>query len=226
MSLANRDNTAVIVPIYNGQEYLEELFGKISVYIPINQIIAVDDGSTDKSALICSKCGVHLIKLSKNQGKGTALKAGFREAIKRGFEFAFTIDSDLQHDPAYIPRFFRKQNMIMADLLIGKRDFSLNKMPATRILSNRLTSLMTSIMAGKTIYDSQCGYRLYRLEKVKHLKLESKRYQFETEIILAMSKKISIIDYVTISTVYNGETSYISHVRDIKNFIKVILKYF
>jgi len=225
MSLANSENTAVIVPIYNSCEYLEELFDRISAHIPASQIIAVDDGSTDNSVELCHKLGIKTICLKKNQGKGRALLTGFKESIQNGFLFAFTIDSDLQHDPAFIPRFFKKQNLTLADLLIGKRDFSPNKMPLMRILSNKLTSLVTSIFAGQKIYDSQCGYRLYRLEKIKKIKFETTRYQFETEVILALSKKTSLIDYVTISTIYNGEKSHISHLRDIKNFIKLILRY-
>ncbi|HOD53493.1 MAG TPA: glycosyltransferase family 2 protein [Candidatus Cloacimonadota bacterium] len=225
MSFANKDNTLVIVPIYNSMEHLDQLFREISSYIPLNQIIAVDDGSSDQSSALCENAGVRLISFKKNKGKGAALKAGFEYAIQNAFEFAFTIDSDLQHSPHSIPRFFRKQNYTMADLLIGKRDFSFRKMPFMRILSNSITSAIVSLISGQKVYDSQCGYRLYRLDKLRNLHIHSDRYQYETEIILKMSNHLCKIDYVSIATIYNGEVSYIRSFRDIMNFIKVIFRH-
>ncbi len=225
MSKATVENTAVIIPIYNSVEYLETLFNRISTYIPRSHIIAVDDGSSDHSGHLCEQLGVKLISFPKNRGKGSALQAGFDEAIQAGFDYAFTIDSDLQHLPESIPRFFRKINAVSADLIIGKRDFSIKKMPFPRILSNQICSLFVSLLSAQRVYDSQCGYRLYKLEKIKKLKLKSTRYQYETEIILELSRYLGKIDYVCIDTIYDGEKSYISHVRDIKNFVKLMTKY-
>lgn len=226
MSLAKADNTAVIIPVYNGEKTILKLVRQISEFLDPAQIIIVDDGSEDKTCELCQKAGYQIIKLPHNEGKGSALIAGFHEALNRGFEFAFTIDSDLQHDPASIPRFFRKQNATLAEVIIGRRDFSPSAMPVPRILSNQTTSFILSLMTGQRIYDSQCGYRLYKLEKIRNLKLESKRYQLESEILIKLSRKLAKIDYVCIPTIYNDEKSYISHFRDIKNFIKVILKNF
>ncbi|MDX9870455.1 MAG: glycosyltransferase family 2 protein [Candidatus Cloacimonadales bacterium] len=225
MSLANKDNTLVIVPIYNAKRHLKQLFQEIIAQIPINQIVAIDDGSTDGSYELCQSLGINCIRFDANKGKGAALKAGFKYGIDNKFEYAFTLDSDMQHSPKSIPRFFRKQNYVLADLIIGKRDFVIKKMPFMRILSNTITSKIVSLFSGQRIYDSQCGYRLYRLDKLRNIHIEEDRYQFETAVILEMSKQLSKIDYVQIETIYNDEKSYINSLRDIKNFVKVILKY-
>ncbi|MCB5249634.1 MAG: glycosyltransferase family 2 protein [Candidatus Cloacimonadales bacterium] len=225
MSLANKDNTLVILPVYNSAGYLWQLVNEICEYIPIMQIVAIDDGSTDNSYETCKSIGIHCIRFKTNQGKGAALKAGFAYGLANKYEFALTIDSDLQHSPKSIPRFFRKQNYVMADLIIGKRNFSLTKMPFMRVLSNTITSKVVSLLSGQKVYDSQCGYRLYRLERLRNIEITAERYQYETAVILELSKELGKIDYVTIDTIYNDEISYINSIRDIKNFVEVIFKH-
>jgi len=220
---ANWKNTTVVVPIYNSEKYLPELFKRIEKYFPLKSIFAVNDASEDNSKEICEKIGVNLVDLEVNSGKGNALQIGFTSAIKAGFQFAFTIDSDLQHRPEDFPDFIQKQNEDDLSLIIGSRDFSPKKMPIMRICSNTLTSWIVSIASKQKIIDSQCGYRLYNLEILKDMKFKTKRYQFETEIILKNAKKNGKIGFTPIETIYDGQISYISSWRDIRNFVKIVL---
>ena len=96
-------------------------------------------------------------------------------------------------------------------------------MPFPRIMSNKLTSLIVSISTTRKILDSQSGYRLYDLNMIKEIDLISQKYQFETEVIIKLAKQNGRINFVSISTVYSGQKSHISHLRDIWNFIKVVL---
>ena len=220
---ANWKNTAVVVPIYNSEKYLLELFNRISEFFPLESIFAVNDASEDNSTNICKKIGVKLIDLKVNCGKGNALQIGFKAAMEAGYIFAFTIDSDLQHKPEDFPNFIQKQNELDLELVIGKRDFSHKKMPLHRICSNTLTSWVVSRVSKQKILDSQCGYRLYNLEILKGMKFQTKRYQFETEIILKISKRNGRVEFTPIETIYDGQKSYISGMRDIKNFIMIVL---
>ena len=215
-------NTAVIVPVYNSSVYLEELVSRISKFFSIHNIYIINDGSTDNSGKICLDLKVNVINFLHNSGKGAALNAGFIQARKDGFAFAFSIDSDLQHNPEFIPEFIEQQNRTNADLIIGVRDFNLRKMPVTRILSNCLTTMIVSFFIGKKIQDSQSGYRLYNLLKFEDVVFHTKRYQFETEILFKIAKCKGIFDFVKIETIYNGQKSHISHLRDIFNFIKIV----
>ena len=220
---ANWKNTAVVVPIYNSEKYLPELFTRIMEYFPSKNIFAVNDASEDNSVNICKKIGVKLIDLKVNCGKGNALQVGFKAAIVEDFKYAFTIDSDLQHKPEDFPNFIQKQNAHDLELVIGKRDFSHNKMPFHRICSNTLTSWVVSRASKQKILDSQCGFRLYNLEIMEGMKFQTMRYQFETEIILKVAKKNGSVGFTPIETIYDGQKSYISGMRDIKNFIKIVL---
>ena len=220
---ADWKNTAVIVPIYNSSKYLKELFGRIFEFYPAESVYAINDASTDNSAKICETSGVNLINIPINKGKGNALNIGFKEAITDEFKFAFSIDSDLQHKPEDFPGFLEKQNKDEIDLLIGRRMLSKTKMPFMRVCSNSITSKIVSIFTKQKILDSQCGFRLYNLDSIKDFKFRTKRYQFETEVILELAKADGKTGFIDIETIYDGQKSYISHLRDIMNFIKIII---
>lgn len=221
--LADWTNSSVIVPIYNGERYLDELCRRILKLCPLENIILIDDASEDNSRNKAISLGLNVVSFKDNRGKGAVLQEGFKIALSSGYKFAFTIDCDLQHKPEDFPLFFEKQNETEADLIIGMRDFSPEIMPKHRVMSNTITSKIVSFVAGKKIIDSQSGYRLYNLQKLSNLKFKSERYQFETEVILKFAKLNAQIEFVPIPTIYNGQESYISNFRDIGNFIKIVI---
>jgi glycosyltransferase involved in cell wall biosynthesis len=223
MKIATKENTAIIVPAFNAEPYLEELFAQILAFSDKQNIIVVNDGSIDKTSAICQKNEIHCLDFPHNCGKGFALRKGFQKALQNGYEFAFTIDSDLQHPPVNMPDFWQKQNKTQANIVIGKRDFSLDKMPFMRICSNTITSFILQTITGKKIEDSQCGYRIYYLPLMREMEFRTRRYQFETEIIFKFARRKADIRFVPIPTIYQGEKSYISHVRDICDFIKIVI---
>lgn len=223
MMRADFENTAIVVPAYNAAKYLDELIRRIARFFPKQQIIIIDDSSDDDSFAICKQNGVIVHRFTSNRGKGAALQQGFNMAIENGYQYAFTIDSDLQHQPEDFPIFIERQNVTTADMVIGCRALKLPKMPFLRVCSNRLTSSIVSLVVGSRIYDSQSGFRLYKLEPLKKMRFRSQRYQFETEVIIKTAKQNGIIDFVPIEVIYDGQSSHISHMRDIANFVRVIL---
>ncbi|MDY6915345.1 MAG: glycosyltransferase family 2 protein [Candidatus Cloacimonadota bacterium] len=219
---ANWNNTAVIIPVYNSSRYLQELLARITKFTALKNIFIIDDGSTDVELENLVDTRVNLLHHSKNRGKGAALLTGFKAALKKGYKFAITIDSDLQHKPEDLECFLQVQNEAEYDLVIGKRDFDFRKMPWPRILSNSCSSRMVSKVAKKKIADTQSGYRLYHLKFLQDEEFVSQRYQFETEVLLRMLGKKANIGYVKIETIYGEEKSNISHLRDIWNFLKIL----
>ncbi len=220
--ICNRENMVVIIPVYNGKEHLERLLQEV-LKITKN-VILVDDGSTDQSKAIYTAFPIIYHRFKENRGKGAALKYGFKLALENGFECAVTLDSDFQHLPKDINKFLKRQIATGANLIYGRRDFSPFKMPIHRIMSNFLTSLIVSLKIKKKICDSQCGFRLYDLKFIENIDIRTRRYQTETEILIKFAKAGAKFDFVPIETIYKNEKSYISHFRDIKNFISVILE--
>ncbi|PID28903.1 MAG: hypothetical protein CSB55_02225 [Candidatus Cloacimonadota bacterium] len=220
----NMSDTVIIVPIYNGEKHLKELFSRIKKSAPDLKIIAVNDASRDRTKEILEKSDVIALNFTENKGKGAALRAGFNEAVERGFDYAISIDCDLQHKPEKIPELMKKRKKYNADLVIGRRKFKLGNMPPARIFSNTITTLAVSSVLGKKVFDSQSGFRLYNLNFIKKMQFETCRYQFETEILLKFGKSGARFAFVDIPVIYDDEISYISHGRDIANFIKILWK--
>jgi glycosyltransferase involved in cell wall biosynthesis len=223
MITANKENTAIIIPAYNSENHLEDLLERIYPYSEKKNIFVVNDASTDNTSEICQKQQITCIDFPVNCGKGFALQKGFKAALNNGYFYALTIDSDLQHPPENIPDFWQKQAESKAELIIGKRDFSFKKMPFMRICSNTITSFILTTFTRKKIEDSQCGFRLYQLSVLGDMKFVSRRYQFETEIIIKLARFGGNIYFTPIPTIYQGEKSYISHARDIWHFIEIVL---
>ena len=110
------------------------------------------------------------------------------------------------------------------DFLLGCRKFS-KPMPFSRIISNTITSKIISIFKSKTIKDSQCGYRRYRIDAIKDFTFVENGYLFESEILLNCINKNTDIKNIDIRVIYDGSPSHINKVSDSINFIKLILRY-
>jgi len=224
MELANKKNTIILIPVYNSELYLEELISRAVSIFPKEHILLINDGSTDKSKKIIERHFNNYLNNSHNCGKGKALKKGFKEAIKRGYLYAITLDSDLQYEPEEIPFFMQKQNNCFADIVIGKRHFSFGEISLLRIIRNHLTSKLVSSYFKQEIPDSQSGYRLYNLKMVRNINILSNGYQFDTEILLKLLKKNAELHFVPIKAIYRGKKSFISYIIDFMGFISIYVK--
>lgn len=219
---AHKNNTAVVIPMYNGRQHLPRLFERLLAVMPAESLLVIDDASTDGSAQWCLSQRVLVHSFPLNKGKGAALQTGFNLASQAGYQFAVSIDCDLQHQPEDIPRLLARQRETDADIVIGERRFDPAVMPWPRIFSNSTTSRIVSLSCHHRITDSQSGFRLYRLAPLAGMRFTSQRYQFETEVLIKLCKAGCKVDFIPIDTIYNDEESHISHLRDIWNFIKII----
>ncbi|GBU22129.1 glycosyl transferase [Fibrobacteres bacterium R8-0-B4] len=139
-------------------------------------------------------------------------------------EWILTMDADGQHSPADIPRFLAESKKNPAPgICIGVRDMRLRSMPPARIVSNRLTSFILSILTGRRVLDSQCGYRLYSAEFIKSIQIECNRFQAESELIQKAAAKHFPISFTGVQTLYlKGGSSHISHLPDTLRWIAAV----
>jgi glycosyltransferase involved in cell wall biosynthesis len=218
-------NILIIIPAFNEEKNLGKLLEKISALFPLKNVLVVDDGSSDKTSLIARKAGSSVLRFVNNQGKGLALRAGFDFAIKNNFEAVLTMDADGQHDPKEIPKFINNFAKFSNDLIIGTRKQRLSEMPSLRFLVNKTTSLVTSLLAGIRINDSQSGYRLIKRNLIEKVNLKTSRFQTETEIIVKAACAGFSIREIPIKTIYFEKSkSYINPVIDTVRFIILALK--
>lgn len=213
----------VIVPCYNSEDYINELVIRLKQYVCDENLLFINDGSKDSTLELIKQNNLNYISFKENQGKGAALKTGFNYAIEHGYRSVLTIDSDLQHLPEEIPRFFAMDNG--QRYLLGTRNISMKKnMPFERWLTNNLTSLIISIFSTQRIRDSQSGFRLIPVWVIKALRLKTYSYDFESEMLFKAGAIGCEIAEVPISTIYEGSVSYINPIKGTIRFIRQIWK--
>lgn len=218
-------NIYLLIPAYNAADEIEELLKQVIKYIPEEQIVVVDDGSTDDTVSIIEDWGVKLISHESNLGKGEAILTGFENLlINPDVEWIITIDSDLQHDPAMIPSFAEYAQTGKYDMIIGNRLKS-KAMPWDRRFSNWCTSLLISLICRERIYDSQCGFRIIRTRLLYGMAFWAKRFEIETELILNFNALSARIGWIDIPTIYRESGSNINRVSDTFRFLRFVLKF-
>jgi glycosyltransferase involved in cell wall biosynthesis len=185
----------VIVPVYNEEGNIGELIDKISLCISENdEIIIVNDGSTDntESEIKTRKC--ILISLKRNMGKGYAMRAGIEKA--QG-DYIIFMGGDGQDDPKEIDILLEEVDKGY-DYVIGSRFLSKevanNRYSNKAILpvnefGNKSITFIINILFKKNITDSQSEFKCFTSEKLKELDLESDRFEIETELLIKSFRK-------------------------------------
>lgn len=147
------------------------------------EVIVVDDGSDDDTALVCEKYGARVIKNGHRMGKGTALRMGFHAC--RG-DVIVTLDADGGHRPEEIPRLLKPIFNGGFDMVSGLRVFSSISSAGRkfRLLGNLVSSYFISLFARRKVVDSQSGFRAFRADVVRGMKLSSRRFEIESEMLI------------------------------------------
>jgi glycosyltransferase involved in cell wall biosynthesis len=213
--------TFVVIPTYNE--------AKTIGYIVKNlkdkgfRVVIVDDGSRDHTITEANKYGAELIVYSRNLGKGRCIREGLEYALKEGCGVVVTMDGDGQHDFGEIDKFLDEYRRSGSDLVLGNRMKNPKKMPFIRRCTNVFMSLVLSLVCGKKIEDSQCGYRLLSRNAVEKMSLKTEKYEIESEMLLEAKRHGLKISSVDINSIYQGETSQINPFSDTLRFAWFII---
>ena len=220
--MIDRTNVAALIPCYFEEKQIADVATRTRAQL--DQVLVVDDGSTDATATEAHKANVEVIRHEVNQGKGAAIKTGLRALSERpSVEYILILDGDGQHLPEEIPRFLELAASSGAPMLVGNRMSDTRTMPFVRRMTNQFMSWQISRAAGQPIPDSQCGFRMFRRDLAGTLcDLESSKYDFETEMLVVAARRGGSIAAVPVSTVYGDEISKIHPVRDTLRFIKLM----
>lgn len=213
---------AVIIPAYNAADTLECLLSKVAGYVNLSDVTVVNDGSNDATALIMGKFPIRSLAHIANCGKGRALKTGFAQTLSLGYDAVITLDADGQHPPEYIPQLIQTAQKRF-DIVIGSRRRQFDRMSLARFLSNNITTVVVSLLAGRYIQDSQCGYRLIRREVLEKIELISDGYQLESELLIKAGRMGFSIGHLPVDVRSSG-TSHIRHLADTIKFFIMALK--
>jgi glycosyltransferase involved in cell wall biosynthesis len=208
---------AAVIPAYQEGPRIGAVVRATVAFLPV---VVVDDGSADDTAEQAERAGAIVVRQVPNQGKGAALRTGFRFALDHAVEAVVTLDADGQHDPDEIPHFCEAFERAHPGLVIGRRDFA--AMPVVRRVSNSIGRLILSTAIGRDIPDNQSGYRLIGSPLMRAL-LDSREqgFEFEVEMIARCIALELPIAWVPVRTIYAGEPSHIRPLAHFTNFLRV-----
>jgi glycosyltransferase involved in cell wall biosynthesis len=215
----------LIIPVYNHHREFSDVLPEIVKY-EVDCII-IDDGSNKacKDALIDeankypNQC--RLVHLPKNQGKGGAVCSGLAIAKEHGYSHALQIDSDGQHDPAFIPIFLQTSQLNPTAIICGVRPYK--EMPKGRRYGRFVTDFWVWVNTlSFEIKDSMSGYRMYPIDKTVEFLNEytvGQRMDFDTDILVRLSWKGFPVEQITTNVVYAEDI--VSHFDMVKDNVRI-----
>ena len=211
------NSVLIVIPAFNEAKSIAQVVRGARRHAPV---LVVDDGSTDGTAAAAAAAGAEVQIQTPNQGKGAALRAGFRRALELYYENVITLDADGQHDPREIPQFFYAYERGPVDLIVGRRRF--DQMPLVRRLANTFGQWLFTWALGQTIPDNQSGYRLLSRRLIEKLLDHTETgFEFEVAMFATCLKSRFRLAWVPIRTIYAGEASHIQPLQHTLNFIRV-----
>lgn len=216
-----KEDVWVIIPIHNEEKNISNVISKCRKYV--NNVVVVDDGSTDNSYSTAKNSGAIMLRHIVNLGKGAALKTGCDFVVKNkknNAKILIFIDGDGQHDADIIPVFIEK--LKNSDIAIGVRRFD-KKMPFIMRFGNNFINFIINLLFHVKISDSQSGYRAVWAVKYKQIRWKAQDYSMESEMIANIGKHRLKYSQISIPTIYNDEykgTTVIDGARIVYNIIK------
>lgn len=219
-------NCCILIPTYNNEKTLAGVLQDLLIYT--SNLLVVNDGSTDSTVDILKEFPqIEIHHFEKNQGKGEALKKGFKYAENLGYEYAISIDSDGQHYPDDLDVFLRELENKKAGtelLLVGDRNMGQEGIPGTSTLGNKFSSFWYLVVTGIQLSDTQSGYRLYPLKVVNKTTLYTKKFELEIEVIVKAAWRKVQVKNIPIKVFYEKENR-VTHFRPFRDIARISILY-
>jgi glycosyltransferase involved in cell wall biosynthesis len=223
--LFEKHNACVLMATFNNAGTIEDIIRRVLNITP--HLIVVNDGSTDETPEILQRLqaefGFQVHGYEKNRGKGYALRTGFSEARKSGYDYALTLDSDGQHFPEDTPLFLEKLEEVGEPcLILGNRNMNTAEgIPGKSSFGNNFSNFWFWVETGQKLPDTQTGFRLYPILLYDKIKWHTVKFEFEIEVLVRSAWRGITITSVPVQIVYFEGDERVSHFRPFADFSRI-----
>jgi glycosyltransferase involved in cell wall biosynthesis len=210
----------VLIPTFNNAKTLVQVINDVADYT--RNIIVVNDGSTDNTSEILGQFSfLNIVSYDRNQGKGMALRLGFKRAVELGYEYAISIDSDGQHYAEDLPKFIEKLREYPRAIIVGARNMEQVGVPGKSSFGNKFSNFWFRLETGIKVGDTQSGYRLYPVRLLADKTYITRKYEFEIEVLVrAAWSGIDVVE-VPVKVFYAEKGQRVSHFRPFRDFSRI-----
>ncbi|MGD9689770.1 MAG: glycosyltransferase family 2 protein [Phycisphaerales bacterium] len=223
--------TLIAIPIYNEEKYIPGVVAHVLEYA--DDVLVIDDGSTDRSPQMLCKFPVEVIRHARNRGYGRSLRDAFSYASCHGYDWVITMDCDEQHEPERIPLFIDAARENRWDIVSGSRyrcsmDADTTPPPDRRAINVEITAEINERLGYALppggLTDSFCGFKAHRVDALRRLKLTETGYAFPMQFwVQAVAQGLRITEipvkliYKDLSRTFGGNlddsTTRLAHYR-------------
>jgi glycosyltransferase involved in cell wall biosynthesis len=199
--------TLLAIPVYNEEKYVTHVLDEVHKYV--DEVLVIDDGSTDKTPLLLAQRPVEVVRHAHNRGYGQSMIDAFRWATCQcyAYDWLITMDCDEQHEPAALPDFFKAIKADQVDVISGSRymcDDPDNDLPPQD--RRTINTMMTGVINDRlelALTDAFCGFKAYRVCSLRKLKLNERGYAFPMQFwVQAMANDLRIKE-IPVKLIYN-----------------------
>jgi len=194
----------VVIPAFQAATTIGSVVDRTRATLPEATVVVVNDGSTDGTYSVAADT---VLTHERNLGKGAALRAGIREAIRQDAGIVVTLDADGQHRPEEIPRLIRPIADGQADLVLGARERT-GGMPVSRRFTNWLSAALVTRIGGQRVRDAQTGFRAFTREVAEWVRPPGDRYEYEANFLLDALRRGFRVMSVGVPTIYGGRSHF------------------
>lgn len=218
-------STAALVPAYQAAASIAAVVEGTQRVLP--RVLVVDDGSADDTAARARAAGAEVLRLTPNQGKGAALTAGLRHLAAAGVDRALALDADGQHLPDQIPVLLAASDAAPGAIVVGVRRKAGQEIRRINLFGNWVADVFMRRIAGRSLPDTQSGFRVYPVAPTLALGTRGTRYDFETEVLLRAARRGMDVRGVEVEVYYPPVAERVSHYRpwvDTWRIIRTVLR--
>lgn len=226
--MINNKKVVIIMPAYNAEKTLEKTYNEIYQNF-VDEIILVDDFSSDKTKEIAKKLNITTIVHEKNKGYGGNQKSCYRAALKAGADIVIMLHPDYQYTPKLIPAIasmmaFEEYDAVIASRMLGRSALK-GGMPLYKYVSNKFLTGFENFFLGEKLSEYHTGFRGFTRKILETLPLEacSNDFIFDNEMLALLLYQGFKIGEISCPTKYFPEASSINFVRSCKYGLEVLL---